>query len=336
VDVIYLSHPVFALHDTGSWHPERPARLEAAARGVAGSALNVRRVDAPEIERSLLHLVHRPEYVDAIERFCRSGGGSLDPDTVAVLDSWEAALRAAGAGPEAVRLLEQSPDASAFLAVRPPGHHALVNRAMGFCLFNNAAITAAVLRERGQRVAIVDWDVHHGNGTQDSFDSDPDILYISVHQYPFYPGGGAVDETGTGPGQGRIVNVPVPAGTGGDVYRHLFERLIGPVLSQFAPDWILVSAGYDAHEEDPLAELRLLAWDYGFMASRLTAHVPANRIITFLEGGYHLPAITTSVAATLRGLAGVAEDRDPRRSPMASWDAVEQAVVVASRAWDVA
>jgi acetoin utilization deacetylase AcuC-like enzyme len=336
VDVIYLTHPVFALHDTGSWHPERPARLEAASRGVATSALNIRRVDAPEIDRPLLHLVHRPEYVDAIERFCHSGGGSLDPDTVAVLDSWEAAVRAAGAGPEAVRLLDESPDATAFLAVRPPGHHALVNRAMGFCLFNNAAITAAILRDRGERVAIVDWDVHHGNGTQDSFDADPDILYISVHQYPFYPGGGSVDETGTGAGMGRIVNVPVPAGTGGDVYRHLFDRLIGPVLAQFAPDWILVSAGYDAHEEDPLAELRLLAWDYGFMASQLTAHVPANRIITFLEGGYHLPAITTSVAATLQGYAGLAEDRDPRRSPMVSWDAVEQAVVVAARAWDVA
>jgi acetoin utilization deacetylase AcuC-like enzyme len=335
VEVIYLTHPVFALHDTGAWHPERPARLEAAARGADSSGLHIRRVDAPSIERTALELVHRGDYIDAVERFCRAGGGSLDPDTVAVADSWEAALRSAGAGAEAIRLLEASDDTTAFLGVRPPGHHALVNRAMGFCLFNNVAVAAASLRERGQRVAIVDWDVHHGNGTQDSFESDPGMLYLSLHQYPFYPGGGAVDETGVGTGVGSIVNVPLPAGTGGDVYREAFGRLVMPVLTQFAPDWILVSAGYDAHEEDPLAELRLLAQDYGFMASQLATLLPPNRIITFLEGGYHLPAITTSVAATLRGFAGLTEDRAPRRSPVVSWEMLEEAIAVAARSWDV-
>jgi acetoin utilization deacetylase AcuC-like enzyme len=281
-------------------------------------------------------LVHRPEYIDALARFTRAGGGSLDPDTVASPASWEAALRSAGAGLEAVSRLEHANNSTAFLAIRPPGHHALPNRAMGFCLFNNVAVTAAHLRSAGARVAIIDWDVHHGNGTQDIFEEDPDVLYVSLHQYPFYPGGGAVDEIGLGKGMGSVMNIPIPAGTGGDVYRAAFERLVGPVLRQFAPDWVLVSAGYDAHEDDPLAEVRLLAGDYHFMAHQLTSIVPASRVITVLEGGYHLPAITSSVSATLQGLAGTGpEQNETRRSPSVSWESLEQAVAVAAETWSV-
>jgi acetoin utilization deacetylase AcuC-like enzyme len=336
VDIFYVTDAAFYEHDTGAWHPERPARLEAVERGVMTCALPVLRLPPRPVERSELELVHRPEYIDAIDRFCRSGGGSLDPDTVAVEASWDAALLAAGAGLVAVEALEHRADATAFLAVRPPGHHATSNRAMGFCLFNNIAVTAAALRARGSRVAIVDWDVHHGNGTQDMFEADPQVIYLSIHQFPFYPGGGAVGETGAGAGAGSVVNMPLPAGTGGDVYRAAFERIVVPVLRQFGPDWILVSSGFDAHEEDPLAEQRLVASDYGFMASALATVLAPHRIVTFLEGGYHLPAITSSVAAALRGFAGQPDSGEWRRSAHASWSALEEAVAVTARHWKTA
>ena len=335
MDVIYYTHPVFYRHDTGNWHPERPARLEAADRGVASAGLTVQRFEPPEADMEALELVHAHEYIGAIRRFCSTGGGALDPDTVAGPDSWEAALRAAGAGLAAIRVLSADPDATAFLAVRPPGHHALSNRAMGFCLFNNVGVAAAKLISEGFRVAVVDWDVHHGNGTQQIFWSDPNALYLSIHQYPFYPGGGALDEVGEGEGEGTIVNVPMPAGTAGDVYGSVFERIFLPVLSQFDPDWILISAGYDAHESDPLAEQRLLAPDYASMAAGLTHIVPPNRIISFLEGGYHLPAITTSVAASLQGIAGTATPTATRRSPTVSWEALEEAAAHFARFWQV-
>lgn len=335
MDVIYYTHPVFALHETGSWHPERPARLEAAERGVMTSGLVVRRDEPGPVDREILELVHLPEYIDAIERFCAHGGGALDADTVAGPDSWEAALRSAGAGVEAVRLLESEEAATAFLAVRPPGHHALANRAMGFCLFNNVAVTAAFLRKRGERVLVVDWDVHHGNGTQETFAADAGMLYLSIHQHPFYPGGGMIEEVGVDGGEGTILNFPMPAGTGGDVYRVLFDRVVAPVIMEFGADWVLVSAGYDAHESDPLAEQRLLAADYGAMASVIAQVHRPERIVTFLEGGYHLPAITTSVAATLQGYAGKADSADSRRSPDVSWQAVEAGVASAARFWSV-
>lgn len=336
MEVLYYSHPSFLEHDTGAWHPERASRLEAAERGAMTSGVAIRRVVPPEIDLDVLALVHDRAYIDAIRRFCASGGGALDADTVASSRSWDAALRAVGAGVAAVEALgDADPETTAFLAVRPPGHHALKNRAMGFCLFNNAAVAAMKLMEEGNRVAIVDWDVHHGNGTQGLLANHPDLLYLSIHQHPFYPFEGEVSDTHIA--KGTVVNAPIPAGTGGDVYRVLFERVMVPVLHQFDPDWILVSAGYDAHEDDPLAEIRLLAPDYGFMASRLRKVLEPHRIVVYLEGGYHLPAITSSVAATLRGLAGRfdEEDGESRISPPAAWQVVDQVAAETARYWNL-
>jgi acetoin utilization deacetylase AcuC-like enzyme len=225
----------------------------------------------------------------------------------------------------------------AFLALRPPGHHALFDRAMGFCLFNNVAVTAAALAAAGERVAIIDWDVHHGNGTQDSFAAASEVLYLSVHQHPFYPGTGDPAFTGLDAGEGTTVNVAVPEGTAGDIYRLIWERLTIPILGQFRPDWTLISSGYDAHADDPLAELRLESADYGWMASTIAETVSPSRILVFLEGGYHLPAITESVSATVRGLMGKPpEPMGAFRSPAAAYIAVEQAVEHAGRHWSVA
>jgi len=304
VEALYVTHSAFAAHDTGTWHPERPARLAAAERGVWSAGVGVRRIEAERVQPDVLEAVHTRSYIDAIERFCLAGGGHLDADTVAVEASWDAALRAAGAGPQSVALMETAEDTTAFLAVRPPGHHALAAQAMGFCLFNNAVVTASYLTARSQRVAIIDWDVHHGNGTQALVWDEPDVLYLSAHQHPFYPMTGDVHERGGPKARGTVINVPLPAGTAGDVYREMTARILAPALASFRPDWILVSAGFDAHDHDPLADLRLEARDYGQMAAALAAVVPPNRIITFLEGGYNLAAITDSVAQTLRGFAG--------------------------------
>lgn len=331
------THDVFAEHDTGRHHPERPARLRAALAGLGDAGVDLAHIEAPPVDRRLLEVVHDPEYVASIERFCASGGGALDADTHAVAASWEAALRSAGAGPDAVDRLAAGEADAAFLVVRPPGHHALAGQAMGFCLFNNIAVTAARLVAAGERVAVLDWDVHHGNGSEEMFAEDPNVLYISFHQYPFYPGTGWLSEAGTGPTAGTTVNIPLPAGTAGDVYRMGMSRLVEPILQQFAPTWLLVSAGYDAHVDDPLAELRLLPGDYAHMAAVVHRSVAASRVIYFLEGGYDLDAIRTSVAATIRGGAGLAVEADRQQfvSPPGAVDVLDRVASAAAGTWDV-
>jgi acetoin utilization deacetylase AcuC-like enzyme len=292
----------------------------------------------PEIAMADLSRLHDAKYIAAIERFCSQGGGFLDQDTHIGPGSWEAAMRAAGAGIDAIERLERAPEhTTAFLNVRPPGHHALAAQAMGFCLFNNVAIAAAKLVEEGHRVAIIDWDVHHGNGSQDLLDHDPNVLYVSLHQYPFYPMTGRVFDVGDGEAAGTMVNVPLPAGSAGDVYDAAFDQLIVPVLREFAPDWILVSSGYDAHADDPLAEMRLASIDYHGFADRMARRVPRNRIVTFLEGGYSLSAITASVAAMLRGFEGMDYNgiATSLASPPTSWEALEEAKQIQRAYWDL-
>lgn len=329
VPLVY-THEDCLLHDAGPGHPERPARVEAAVQGARrwGGEIDLR--IAPLATHDDLALVHDPSYIDAIAKLCASGGGVLDPDTAAVEGSWEAALRAAGAGLAAATAIQAGESRTAFLAVRPPGHHAHTSRASGFCLFNNVAVLAENLTRQGQRVAIVDWDVHHGDGTQDTFYQRQDVLYVSLHEFPFYPGSGWVDEVGSGDGLGHTVNVAVPPGTRGDAYDSAFARIVVPVLGEFAPDWILVSAGYDAHRADPLADVELEAADYGRMSAYLSGlNLP---VVAFLEGGYHLEAIEASVAATLAGLAGRMPEASTG-SPDRAHQMVDLAAKVAGAHW---
>jgi acetoin utilization deacetylase AcuC-like enzyme len=331
-----ITHPSSERHQAPEGHPERAARVPAVVAGVESAGVPLLHIEAPEAPRRVLHLVHDPAYVDAIERFCESGGGALDPDTFASVESWEAALRSAGAALGGIEALDGGEVDSAFIATRPPGHHALRARAMGFCLFNNIAIAAAFLLEEGQRVAIVDWDVHHGNGTQDLFYEDPRLLYVSLHEFPAYPGTGWLDEDGAGPGAGSTINIPVPAGTAGDVYREAFRRIVVPVLGQFEPDWVLVSCGYDAHVADPLAGIALVADDYRAMASAVVGEAPPSRTVLFLEGGYDLEAIEASARATVIGLANGtgAGDLDAEASGTAK-ALLEHCVASASAHWEV-
>jgi acetoin utilization deacetylase AcuC-like enzyme len=295
----------FAEHDTGAGHPERAARLQAVEAGLAiadlGSDLVV--LGRREATRAELERVHPGAHLDALERICRRGG-HFDADTPASERTWPAALTAAGAGLAAVDALTEGDAHGAFLAIRPPGHHARPNQAMGFCLLNNVAVTAAELRARGERVAIVDIDAHHGNGTQEIFYGDPDVLYVSFHEWPLYPGTGRHDEVGEGAGAGATCNVPLPAGATGDVYLRGMDEVVAPILEEFAPGWLLISAGFDAHRDDPITGLGLSAADYADLMARLVALAPRGRVVTFLEGGYSLTGLRDSVAASIPVLAG--------------------------------
>jgi acetoin utilization deacetylase AcuC-like enzyme len=283
--VLLYHHDVFAKHDTGPWHPERPDRLIAAVDGVVGSGLDVIRREPERAPLDVIGAIHDDAYIRRIESFCRSGGGALDADTVVSEESWDAALRSAGAGLDAVEALRAGEAGCAYLAVRPPGHHARRSQAMGFCLFNNIAVTAASLAAVGERVAIVDWDVHHRNGTQETIYDSANVVYLSLHEFPFYPGTGWLDEDGDQQGSGHIINLPFPGRTGGDVYAEAFERVILPVMREFDPHWVLVSCGFDAHRDDPLADQMLVTADYGRMATAVASVAPASRTIFFLEGG---------------------------------------------------
>jgi acetoin utilization deacetylase AcuC-like enzyme len=270
--------------------------------------------------------VHTVEYLDRLQRFCKEGGGRLDADTGASAASWEAALLAAGSGLEAVDALERGDGDSAFCAVRPPGHHAVSARAMGFCLLNNVAVTAAALRDRGERVLVVDWDAHHGNGTQDIFYADGSVMYVSMHEWPLYPGTGRLTDTGAGDGAGATVNFPLPAGATGDVYLDAIDAVVEPLAERFAPTWVLVSAGYDAHRADPLTGLGLSAGDYVDLTARIMALAPLRRLVVFLEGGYDLAALRDSTAATVSTLLG-----RPDRVEPATADGPGHTVVHAAR-----
>jgi acetoin utilization deacetylase AcuC-like enzyme len=302
-------------HDTGPWHPENQSRLDAVDRALRApeladvtAPLAIRDATTAELVR-----VHDERYLDALAQVSAAGGADLDPDTVASPGSWGTALRAAGAGLAAVEALDRGEADAAFVAIRPPGHHALPARAMGFCLLNNVAVAAAALAERGERVAIVDWDVHHGNGTQDIFWDDPRVLYVSTHQWPAYPGTGRATETGGPSAPGLTVNVPPPPGATGDVAMAALDDAVAPVVDRFSPTWVLVSAGFDAHRDDPLADLRWSSGDYAALARKVAQWVPVpGRVVAFLEGGYDLGALQRSVTATVAAFAGAAHDAEPQ------------------------
>ncbi|MFN0029084.1 MAG: histone deacetylase [Acidimicrobiales bacterium] len=304
--VLMATHPSCLDHDSGAGHPERPARLSAVRKGVELAGLGDRVVpfEAPLATAAQLSLVHGAAYIEALGRFCGAGGGELDPDTAVVPASYEAALRAAGSGLAAIERLRAGEADAAFCAVRPPGHHATANRAMGFCLFNNVAVAAASLAEAGERVLIVDFDAHHGNGTQDAFYEDPRVLFVSLHQYPLFPGTGSVREQGRGPGEGFTVNVPLPAAAAGDVYRQAFDEIVVPVAERFGPTWVLCSAGFDAHLDDPVTDLGLSSGDYSDLTRTVVGLAPPGRRLLFLEGGYDLAAIVRSSAACLAAMVG--------------------------------
>ena len=316
VPVLLATSERFADHDTGRGHPERPARLQAVLSGIEKAGLGEAIVPVAPLAatRAELELLHPPAYLDALERFCAAGGGGLDPDTEAVPESWEAALLAAGAGPDAVERLDRGEAEAAFLAVRPPGHHALPSRAMGFCLLNNVAVTAAVLAERGERVLVLDWDAHHGNGTQDAFWTDPQVLYVSLHEFPLFPFTGRLHERGAGPGAGTTVNLPLPAGATGDVALAFLDEVVAPVVERFAPTWLLVSAGFDGHRFDPLTGLAFSSGDFALLTERVLEFAPPGRRVLFLEGGYDLDALADSAGATVAALVGESHAPEPPTS----------------------
>ncbi len=306
---LLISHPACVEHDMGEGHPERPERMRAVDQALEAEVFQILARDvAPRASLEALTRVHPADYVKAIERASPTQGRTqLDQDTSMSPGTYEAALRAAGGATFAVDEVLRGAVVNAFVATRPPGHHAEQATPMGFCFFNNAAIAArhAKAVHGCERVAIVDFDVHHGNGTQDIFWSDKSVLYASTHQMPLYPGTGARSECGE---YDQIVNAPLSAGDGGDVFREAFEAAILPRLDNFAPDFLIISAGFDAHYRDPLGNLKLREEDFAWATRKLmeiASRRCANRVVSLLEGGYDLQGLSRSVAAHVSALMGL-------------------------------
>ena len=337
--MLVITDDRFLDHDTGYRHPERPDRLRAALAGIADvdTELLAEGRSPRRAERNELELVHSGAMIDRVSAIAEGGGGHLDADTPMGPASFDAARLAAGAVLTAVELLAAGAesggsagggDSEAYCIVRPPGHHATPSTSMGFCLFNSVAVAAAGLAAGGQRVAIVDVDAHHGNGTQDVFLDRDDVLYASIHQYPLYPGTGALRERGIGAGEGFTVNVPLPPGATGNTARAALDEVIVPAVERFAPDWVLISAGYDGHRADPLTGLGYSASDYGDFVRRLMPLAP--RTVAVLEGGYDLDATRASSYAVTGALLGLDLHPEPASAAGPGMEVVEAAARLAA------
>jgi acetoin utilization deacetylase AcuC-like enzyme len=305
--IALLADPAHDEHFAPHGHPEREDRIPAALAGLRRADL----MDAcqPETTRPAtfteMSRVHDERYLLALEHFCMEGGGHIDGDTFADgPGSWRTATVAAGSGLVAIEALKAGRADVALCTFRPPGHHALPHSAMGFCLVNNIAVAAASLVAEGERVVIIDWDVHHGNGTQAIFYNDPNVLYVSTHEDGAYPGTGHLHETGGPDAPFTNLNLPLPSGATGDVMAACFDEVVLPVAERFRPTWVLVSAGFDAHRDDPLADLRLTSADFGDMAKSVMSLAGKGRTLFMLEGGYDLRALGDSVGATLAASIG--------------------------------
>jgi acetoin utilization deacetylase AcuC-like enzyme len=301
-----VSSPKFLAHDTGATHPERPERLQAISARLEGSGLleELERAEAPMAEVSWIEAVHDAAHVASVQEAIEAGRASLDVDTPVCRASWEAALCAVGGALLAADRVVAGQWENAFVAARPPGHHAEHDRSMGFCLFNNIVITARYLQRHHdlERIAILDWDVHHGNGTQHLTEDDPSVLFVSLHQFPHYPGTGARGERGQGEGEGSVVNCPMDAGSGDAEYLRAFESDVLPAIEAFDPEFVLVSAGFDAHLRDPLSATRVSAQGFQSMSEGicdLARERCGGRLVSMLEGGYDLEGLSESIEAHL-------------------------------------
>lgn len=298
--------PDYLKHDPGQFHPERPERLKVLLDLPKELDTKSFQILPPRPAlRDEIESCHSADYIKVVQSTSQKNRYALDGDTITCRDSFGIGLLAAGGFLRLIDSIEAAEFHNGFALVRPPGHHALRDRAMGFCLFNTVAIGAHHLKRHygAKRVMIVDWDVHHGNGTQDAFYQDPSVLYVSTHQYPFYPGTGAVHEAGVGEGEGFIVNIPLPAGCGDAEYLRVFREIVAPIGEKFRPDWILVSAGFDPHQRDPLGAMDVTEQGFGAMAAillRLAEKHCGGKIAFLLEGGYDLAALKNSVVAVLQ------------------------------------
>lgn len=307
-----VHHPIYAKHDTGSGHPETPVRYTAVMEALKGDAefwQSLTEITPEKASKGLIQAAHSPQHYKRVEGAIENGLDRLDADTVISFQSFDAALAAAGGAIAAVDAVMSGKVDNAFVAARPPGHHATGEHAMGFCLFNNVAVAARHAQNyKGiERVAIIDWDVHHGNGTQGIFYSDPSVHLFSMHQYPWYPGTGSRGETGHGRGLGSTLNIPVKANTNAREQKRMFEAAIEDIRQDFRPDFIFISAGFDAHLTDPLGQLRLENEDYVSMTKTVmdwADDVCEGRIVSVLEGGYNLETLGGTAKAHVATLAG--------------------------------